>query len=47
MLLDKGVHPRFVQNLLGHKSVKITLDLYSYLIPDMGNHAAYAMDDIF
>jgi integrase len=47
LLLVKGVHPKFVQNLLGHKSIKMTLDLYSHWIPDMGDHAAGAMDDLF
>ncbi|HHV63857.1 MAG TPA: site-specific integrase [Peptococcaceae bacterium] len=34
-LLRQGVHPRIVQERLGHSSVKITLDTYSHLLPDM------------
>lgn len=46
LLLMRHVHPKFVQKLLGHKSTKITLDLYSHWIPDMGDFTADAMDDI-
>ena len=46
LLLLKGVHPKFVQNLLGHRSIKITLDLYSHWMPDMGDFTADAMDDV-
>ena len=46
LLLLKGVHPKFVQNLLGHRSIKITLDLYSHWMPDMGDFTADAMDSV-
>jgi integrase len=46
LLLMRHVHPKFVQKLLGHKSIAITLDLYSHWIPDMGDFTADAMDDI-
>ena len=32
----KGQHPKRVQELLGHASVAITLDIYSHLIPGLG-----------
>jgi site-specific recombinase XerD len=32
----KGQHLKQVQELLGHSSVAITLDLYSHVIPGMG-----------
>ena len=32
----KGQHPKQVQELLGHASVAITLDIYSHVIPGMG-----------
>ncbi|MDQ3912883.1 MAG: tyrosine-type recombinase/integrase [Actinomycetota bacterium] len=32
-LFQKTVHPKFVQELLGHDSIAITLDTYSHLIP--------------
>ena len=46
LLLDKDVHPKFAQYLPGHKTAKITLNLYSPWIPDLGSHAADAMNDI-
>lgn len=45
LLLSKNVHPKYVQELLGHASVAITLDTYSHVIPGMGNQAAKAMED--
>lgn len=34
-LLEKGVHPKIVQERLGHSSIKITLDLYSHVSMNM------------
>jgi site-specific recombinase XerD len=45
LLLSKGVHPKVVQELLGHSSIEITLDTYSHVLPSLGNAAADAMDD--
>ena len=45
LLLTMAVHPKVVQELLGHTSIQITLDTYSHLLPDMGDIAASAMDD--
>jgi integrase len=45
LLLSKGVHPKIVQELLGHSSIEITLDTYSHVLPSMGDQAAGAMDD--
>ena len=44
LLLSKGVHPKLVQELLGHSSIEITLDTYSHVLPSMGDQAADAMD---
>ncbi len=45
LLLAKNVHPKFVQELLGHATVAITLDTYSHATPGMGDQAARAMQD--
>jgi integrase len=45
LLLSKGVHPKFVQELLGHASIAITLDTYSHMLPGMGDQTATAMED--
>ena len=46
LLFQKNVHPKFVQELLGHASVAITLDTYSHLLPGMGSEAADAMANV-
>ena len=45
LLLKQGVHVKFVQELLGHADVSLTLNVYSHVLPDMGDAAAGAMDD--
>jgi integrase len=45
LLLAKGVHPKFVQELLGHATIAITLDTYSHVMPGMGDATARAMED--
>jgi integrase len=45
LLLGKGVHPKFVQALLGHANIAITLDTYSHVLPGMGDATARAMED--
>ena len=35
-LLIQGVHPKVVQERLGHSSITVTLDTYSHLIPSLG-----------
>ena len=46
LLLSKGVHPKFVQELLGHATISITLDRYSHVIPAMGDQTRKAMEDV-
>jgi integrase len=46
LLFQKNVHPKLVQELLGHASVAITLDTYSHMVPGMGSEAADAMADV-
>ncbi|MBX6765537.1 MAG: site-specific integrase, partial [Rubrobacteraceae bacterium] len=44
LLLRQGVNPKFVQELLGHADISLTLNTYSHILPDMGDAAASAMD---
>ena len=44
LLLSRGVHPKFVQELLGHATIAITLDTYSHVLPGMGDQTAAAME---
>jgi integrase len=45
LLLRQGVNSNFVQELLRHGDVSLTLNVYSHVLPDMGDTAAGAMDD--
>ncbi|HET8908271.1 MAG TPA: tyrosine-type recombinase/integrase [Ktedonobacterales bacterium] len=47
LLLGRGINPKIVSEMLGHANVRITLDIYSHVMPDMQQRAAQAMDDIF
>lgn len=40
LALRVGVHPKVVQEMLGHSSIAITLDLYSHVVPGMQREAA-------
>jgi integrase len=44
LLLEKGIHPKIVSDMLGHSQVGITLNLYSHVTPTMQRQAAEAMD---
>lgn len=45
LLLSRNVHPKYVQELLGHASIAQTLDTYSHVLPGMGGGIAGAMED--
>jgi integrase len=46
LLLSKGVHPKIVQELLGHATIAITLDTYSHVLPNMQGEAVTAMEGV-
>ena len=46
LLLKQGVHPKIVQERLGHGSIQITLDTYSHVAPGLQQAAAIKFDDI-
>ena len=43
-MFQKNMHPKLVQEFLGHASIAITLDTYSHMLPGMGGEAADAME---
>lgn len=43
-LLRLNVHPKIVQERLGHSNISLTLGVYSHLIPDAQDEAADAID---
>jgi integrase len=46
LLLEKGIHPKIVSDMLGHSQVGITLNLYSHVTPTIQKQAANAMDEV-
>jgi integrase len=47
LLLGMGVHPKIVQELLGHSSISMTMDIYSHVLPSMQQEAMSKLDDLF
>lgn len=45
LLLKQGVHPKIVQERLGHSSIAVTLDIYSHVSPGMQQAAALRFDE--
>jgi integrase len=45
-MLASNIHPKVVQERLGHSSIAITMDIYSHLMPNMQEDAAAAVDDV-
>ena len=43
-LLAENVHPKIVQERLGHHSISVTMDTYSHLMPNMQDFAAAKLD---
>ena len=39
MLLKQNIHPKIVQERLGHSSISVTIDRYSHVIPSMQEDA--------
>lgn len=40
LLLSQGVHPKIVQERLGHSQISVTMDTYSHVLPTMQIEAA-------
>ena len=45
IMLKQGVHPKIVQERLGHSSVSTTLDIYSHVLPGLQEAAAHRFDE--
>jgi integrase len=44
LLLKLGIHPKQVQEMLGHKDIRLTLNTYSHISPDMQDTVVSAMN---
>ena len=47
IMLSMGVHPKVVQELLGHSSISMTLDTYSHMLPSMQQEAMDKLNGLF
>ena len=41
------MHPKVVQERLGHSTISVTLDLYSHVVPGLQEAAAATLDAMF
>ena len=46
LMLKLGIHPKVVQERLGHSSIQVTLDTYSHLAPGLQEAAAEKFDQM-
>jgi integrase len=46
LMLKQGIHPKVVQERLGHASIRITLDTYSHVTPGLQQAAAESFDKL-
>jgi integrase len=47
ILLSMGVHPKVVQELLGHSTIRMTMDLYSHALPGLQREAMNTSHQLF
>ncbi len=47
LLLSKGVHPKVVQEILGHSEISMTMDIYSHVLPTMQKDAMVKLNQAF
>jgi integrase len=47
LMLKKGIHPKIVQERLGHSTIAVTLDTYSHIAPGLQAAAAQRFDEAF
>ncbi len=45
LLVSKNVHPKIIQEMLGHATITQTMDTYSHVLPGMGDIAATALEE--
>lgn len=46
LLFEENMHPKVVQEILGHSNISITLDVYSHMLPTMQSDAPGRLDDL-
>jgi integrase len=46
LMLQQGIHPKVVQERLGHADITLTLNTYSHVLPSMQEEAAEKLDEL-
>jgi site-specific recombinase XerD len=47
ILISKGVHPKVVQEILGHSEISMTMDIYPHVLPTMQKDAMARLNQAF
>jgi integrase len=45
LLIDQGESPKYIQAQLGHTSIRVTVDRYGHLLPNVNQQAARRLED--
>jgi len=45
-MLQAGIHPKIVQETLGHADISLTMNTYSHALPNLQKKAAAKMDEL-
>ena len=46
LMLKQGIHPKIVQERLGHANIGVTLDTYSHVLPGLQKAVARRFDEV-
>lgn len=46
LMVGANVHPKVIQNRLGHSSITVTLDTYGHLLPSLDEEVADSLEAI-
>ena len=47
LMLKQGIHPKIVQERLGHASIQMTIDTYNHVAPGIQEATAKRFDEAF
>jgi integrase len=47
LMLQQGIHPKVVQERLGHSDIALTLNTYSHVLPSIQEEAVQKLDQLF
>ena len=46
LLLSLGIHPKIVQEILGHTNISVTMDIYSHAMPTLQKDAMESLNEL-